>query len=243
MRLHNYLFIAILALSAVSANAAPVLFDNVMSFDNNAFGLVDFDADDQDSATKVSNYLSSYNATAVFEGGSIITGNGYAQDISPLNVFYGTNTSFIVTFNNPVNAAGMFLLGMQGGSNPYANGVGCYITVWLANGAGTHQYNYTELLAASPSSGYVTGFFGVFEQDNGIEKIEVRWNRDAAGIDSFYFSDTITTVSNGGPHNVLFSQIPNIQLPVLGVAAPTIPEPLTIVLLISCFAGLYKRFI
>lgn len=246
MKLYVYILTAILTLTSVSANAAPVLFNNVMSFDNNQFGLVDFDATDQDTVPEINTYLSSYNSSLTISSGSIVTSQSYAHSISPSLLLYGSSTTFTVTFNDPVNAAGAFLLGMEGNQNPYSGGVGCYITVWLANGGGYYQYDYRSLLTTPPTAYYVNGFFGVFEQEHGIEKIEIKWNRDAAGMDNFYFSDTLTSVNNGGPKNIPFSQIYTIELPTYGTPPPPatpVPEPTTLVLLGMAIVPFLKRTI
>ncbi len=234
MKLQTYFLAVSMCIIAIQAQCAPILFNNAMSFDNNEFGLIDFDSTYQDTIGEINTYLQTYNASAVIYSGAILSGQSlHALPISGDRLLYSSEGKFKLTFNTPVSAVGAFLLGIGGTDNPYSGGIGCYITVWLANSGGTYQYNYTSLL--QPANDRVTGFFGVFENGYGISAIEIHWNRDLAGIDNIYFSNTVTAgeLLYNGPVNLPFSHIPSIPLPTEGIPNPPdplVPEPATMLL-------------
>ncbi|MDX9701769.1 MAG: hypothetical protein RBU23_01865 [Candidatus Auribacterota bacterium] len=190
MRHISPLVLGLIFLFATNSYCAPILFNNVMVFDNHNFALIDFE-ENQTSYSEINSYLSAYNANLVGGdfGGAVIQERAYY--VSPTHRLHGSKGVITVRFNTPVKAAGIFLCAVAGtNGEPYDGGSGGSITVTLGNDAGTFRYNYTEILTPS---GKITGFLGVIDIENGITEFEYLWNRDTSGADNLYFGNNLTT--------------------------------------------------
>ncbi len=212
--------------------AAPTLIFNAMDFDQQSFGLINFEGS-QSSVSGVNSYLSTYNASASI--GCAITNyaGSYFTPIGSYGIYDGAG-SMTIQFNTAVNAVGAFCIGWEGNENPETGGVGAKMRITLANGGGVYTYyyhNYSNLLISDPHR--YNGFWGVYDSTYGIAKIEYIWNRDCSGMDNFYFGNNITLLGNG-PSNVAFSNISTIPLPNAGV-----PEPATLVLALIGLLGIW----
>lgn len=227
----------LLLLLVETANAAPVLFNNAMRFDNHSFGLVDFDAG-QSSVSEINTYLENYDAGLVpFRGNYFGTGSignpyqSYEVPISGSTLLGGGSSpgSYItMQFNHPVKAVGAFLTGWENFlGSPYD-----HVRVTLADSGGTYIYNFIDLLPSIMLG--INGFFGVLDTTYGISEVQFFWNRDYGGIDNIYFGNSTTDTLGNGPMGVAASDVETIPLPTLF----TVPIPGAIMLLGAGLIGL-----
>ncbi len=227
----RFFILIALVISTLEVYAAPILFNNALRFDNQSFGVVDFEGT-QSSVSGIDAHLANFGAQTISVSGSIGSGiGGLASPISGSNMISAGAGSFGVSFDAPVRAAGAFIIGAEGGGgSPFSGDVATIIIVKSGNGS-TTTFNYLDLFSPASPPASVNGFFGVLDEVNGISEITFVWNRDSSGIDDLYFANTTDDTVGNGPTNVPFSQIGTIPLPTFGNA---VPEPSSWILLTLC---------
>lgn len=232
---HILFFSLLLATSFSSIQAAPIPFYNAMNFDQQNFGLIDFEGG-QSTITGINDYLSDYNAELIQHNGSYLgTASigtavpSYTTPISGTNYLGGgaSSGSYItIRFNDPVESVGTFFAGLVGTSgSPYSNGVASRVRVTSGDGS----VNTFDPMAYLPTIEYgVNGFIGVTDAVEGISEVQFIWNRDYANLDNIYFSNNTTATGEDGPTAVPFGSESSIPLP--NYSAIPVPLPSTFLL-------------
>ncbi len=222
-------------LIANNGYSLPNLFNNVMAFDNQNFGLIDFDGD-QDSYAAINTYLSNYDAALTggsFGDGQIVASYSWGHGVPTSNFLVGDNAYIKINFNTPIHAVGLFLSWYN--TNRYN------FKVTLSDGT---SYSYNDIDANLPSTPYaINGFMGL-TSDIGISYFEYNFNSDKMAIDSIYFGNTVSLDGlEEGPKNIPDAQADTIPLPNYNASSSSsaVPEPMTIGLLITGLIGITIR--
>ncbi len=237
--------VSIFLLLVTQGYSAPVLFNNVMTFDNHNFGLIDFET--YTIYSEIDTYLQPFDAQLVGGdfGGAVVYDSSnyvYGEAISPTQFLGGTKGAITIHFNSPVQAFGFFLSAMYYVSRTDFE----VITADPLNT--TYHFNYSDVLSSKIGTGFVNGFLGVMDTQYGISEVSWIWgigNVERSGIDNIYFGNNITTGLGDGPTLIDQDDISTIALPTFNgmesFNVDAIPEPASILLLGCTFIVFLRK--